>query len=291
VSRARLSPVLTLAVAAAGLSFAVLGQVACGTTSNAETFPPITGITILAESLTVGRGCGRGTTEIYKYAAIVLGQSPTNSAVHDTVVASNVYDCFTDGLFVNLPASAVGSFDYVVEIYAYNAAAYAAAGGDARVRVIAGDRNALKQTAPTFTTTCLAEQTDQVQSLAVCQPIAFGAAGVGVPTSDATVSLSLATFKGADGGAFACDADYATVRSRYAIGGGALSAITDTRCSAASDGGVAPVTFTVAPASAPASYTFQVALLRANGTQLGTTTCGAETSPGLASSAVCQPVR
>ena len=95
---------------------------------------PITGITVAAETLTAGRGCGPGRLAGLQVRGRGLRQEPrTGSAPFDTFVASNVYDCFTDGQFVNLPPSG-GETDYALQIYAYNAAELPGAGGDAAVR-------------------------------------------------------------------------------------------------------------------------------------------------------------
>ena len=87
-----------------------------------------------------------------------------------------------------------------------------------------------------------------------------------------------------------CDDQYVAVRTTVRIGSGAASAPTDTRCSGLGDAGLTSATITISPAEAPASYALTATLLRADGTALGATTCAAETSPGLTSTAVCQPL-
>ncbi|MDB4938164.1 MAG: hypothetical protein JWP87_5136 [Labilithrix sp.] len=261
---------------------------ACSGTGTSDTLSPITGVTIRAESLTASRGCGRGTTQIFKYAVVILGRNPSSTGTFDVFIAGNVYDCFSDAQFVSLPASA-NSFEYDVQVYAYNEAAYQAAGGDAVVKPAAVNPTALPRTNPTLTTTCTAQQIPEVQSLAVCKPFSVGTGAFGTPAQPATVVLSAGSFARGDGGVVVCDTDYASVRYRSGAGG-ALGAITEARCSHLTDKGIEPITITVSPADAPASYTIEVALLRADGTALGQTTCGAETSPGITSSAVCQPI-
>lgn len=251
--------------------------IGCSGTSASDTLTPITGITVRAETLTADRGCGRGPTQIFKYAVVVLGRNPKTLAF-DQQVSSGVYDCFTDAQFVNLPSSG-GSFDFTLQIFAYNATAYQAA-GDAQVKDAAVSAAKLPATNPTFTTTCTAQELDQVQSLAACQPLVPGSGAVGTPSQPASLVLSAASFATADGGTVACDAAYTVVRYR-ADANGTPGTTTDARCN---------TTITISPAVAPASYVIQVALLRSDGTVLGQTTCGAETSPGLTSSAVCQPL-
>jgi hypothetical protein len=269
VSRARLLS-LCLCLWLVGL------VVGCGSTSASDTLTPITGITVRAETLTAGRGCGKGPTQVFKYAVVVFGRNPGDTAKLDTLVAGGVYDCFTDAQFVNVPASA-GSFDYSLQVFAYNAAAYQAA-GDGPIRAAALDPTKLPQTNPTLATTCTAQELDQVQSLAVCQALTDGAAAVGAPPQPATLVLGTASFTTANGGTALCGGSFTTVRYR-ADANGVPGTTADTPCTAS---------ITLSPAVAPATYSIQVALLRGDGSVVGTTTCGAETSPGLTSSATCQ---
>ena len=271
------------------LVFAGLLGMACSGTSASDTIAPITGVSVRAEALTEGRGCGRGATQIFKYAAVVLGKNPSGPD-RDTFVAGNVYDCFTDGQFVDLPASG-GSFEYKIQIYAYNETAYLAA-GDAKVRAAVSNPSSLPTTNPTYSTTCTAAQLELVQSQAVCLPVVVGAAGGGAQPAAASVVLSAATFPGAEGGVVTCEQEYTSVRYRSVVGGTA-SEVTEARCATLrppSDA-LQPFTITVSPAVAPASYVIEVALLRPDGSVLGQTTCGAETSPGLTSTAVCKPIQ
>jgi hypothetical protein len=276
---------------------ALMMLLACGSSGGSDTLPPLTGVVVRAESLTTGRGCGRGTTQIFKYAAVVLGLNPddrsrelpdagdagdTNEPRRDQFLAGNVYDCFTDGLFVDLPPSA-GSVRYEVRIYAYNEAAYLAA-GEQQIRSAAGNRFPFPGTNPTFSTTCDAQQTDLVQSLAFCQPLAVGLTGVDPKATQAPseVELSLAAFPGPDGGILTCDGQYTRVRSRFATDG-TFNQPSEVACNSSK--------LTIAPAAAPASYLIEVALLQANGTVAGQTTCRAETSPGTKSVANCKPIQ
>ena len=286
---ALLQGVVLLAAGAAGA--------ACGSGGGADSLPPITGVVVRAESLTTGRGCGRGAEQVFKYAAVLVGRG--DNGLFDRFIAGNVYDCFADGLFVDLPASG-GAFEYRVQIFAYNEAAFLPASSEvaAKAQTVTG----LRTTSPTYTTTCNAVQLDLVQTLAVCKPLSLGTGGVDttpVPTTPAQVDLSTASFPGPDGGVLRCDVDYAVVRSRFSVvvGGkrSALSEPIETRCGIFDDmGKPAFATISVASATAPAHYDFDVALLgtggSAGGVVRGMTTCSAETSPGLTSSAVCKAV-
>jgi hypothetical protein len=287
VSRSPLPPVATLAF--------LLACGACGSSGGSDSLPPITGVVVRAESLTNGRGCGRGATQIFKYAAVVFGRG--GSGAFDQFVAGNVYDCFTDGLFVDLPLSSTGTFDYRVQVYAYNEAAYRAA-GDQQVRFAAtGSPATLIGTNPTLTTTCAAQQIELVQSLAFCKPLTIGTAGIDdatKPAAPAVVELSLASFAGPEGGTLACDAQFARVRSRFGISGASGAAfgdVTEVRCTNLGPTGLEPAKLRIDPAAAPASYVIELALLQADGSVAGQTTCRAETSPGLQSVPVCSPVQ
>ena len=271
------------------------GGAACGSGGGSDVLPPITGVIVRAESLTTGRGCGRGAEQVFKYAAVLLGQGAAGT--YDRFIAGNVYDCFADGLFVDLPASG-GAFDYRVHIYAYNEAAYRAAGGDKTVPPKAQTVTELRTTNPTLTTICSAVQIDLVQTLAVCKPLLLGTSGVDLtpaPPLPSKVDLSTATFPGPDGGVLRCDIDYSVVRSRFSITSasgfrGALSEQIETRCGIIDDKGqAATAVISISPAVAPASYVFEVALLGGPTEVKGLATCRAETSPGLTSSAVCKP--
>lgn len=163
--------------AAAGAAATVAG---CDSTSTEPLIVPITGITVRAETLTAAVGCGTAPSQIFKYAVVVFGVNegeatnldiPLNQKKYDQFVAANVYDCFTDGTFVNLPVIN-GLSVYGVEVIAFDQPAYVAAGGDALIGpVVAGDLALLRSKQATYTTTCSAEQLVDVQSLAVCKPL------------------------------------------------------------------------------------------------------------------------
>ncbi|MDB5218099.1 MAG: hypothetical protein JWO86_6026 [Myxococcaceae bacterium] len=292
MSRARAAFVLTACSALALLASAA-APLACGSSATTAILAPITGITVRAEDVTVGLGCGPGNSQIFRYAVIVFGRNPANLTAFDTYLAGQIYDCFSDGLLVNLPASA-GSTDYHLQVYAYSAASYQAA-TDAKIRAAVLNPATLPATNPTFSTTCTATEIPEVQSLAVCEPLVVGAGAVGVTPPPATIDLAAKSFAIGDGGTATCDVDYTTVRYRAtpSVSGapGMAGDITNVPCSHLTANGVEPVTIAISPAVAPASYLIEVALLRADGSALGQTTCSADTSPGLTSSAVCQPLQ
>jgi hypothetical protein len=302
VSRAR--PLFVALFTVAMLTGAIGGMLpACGSTATTDIITPITGVTVRAEMLTAGRGCGTGATQLFKYAVVVFARG--------AFAAGNLYDCFTDGTFVELPNIAPDV--YMLDVVAFNNVAFVAAGGNgisaifqrlnenhlalgvdggdhvAEQAAIDADLQLIRALNPTYSTTCTGQQLELVQTLAVCKPLQVGAGGIQNPLTPASIVLSLASFLRADGTTLTCDDQYTTVRATIpGSDGGGIT--TDTRCSALGDGGIQPVSLTISPADAPATYSFPVILLRADGSTVGATTCGAETSPALTSTAVCEPL-
>src|SRR6185369_467300 len=115
--------------------------------SSSASVNPITGIVVRAETLTTGRGCGTSPTNVFKYAVVVFGfsgngASPADRASYTTPVTANVFECFTDGAFIELtPVQGISTFR--LEVYAYNQPAYAA--GRSTIDVAGVDTNALKK--------------------------------------------------------------------------------------------------------------------------------------------------
>jgi len=97
-------PVTAAFLALVGLAVAFV--VACSGSGSTAGIPPITGIVVRAETLTAGRGCGTGPTQLFKYAAVVYGSTggdPNDEGTYRAPVTAGVYDCFADGTFVELP--------------------------------------------------------------------------------------------------------------------------------------------------------------------------------------------
>lgn len=193
------------AVAASGL-----GTSGCSGTSSSTNTVVVTGITIRAETLTAGRGCGTAPSQVFKYAAVVFGEGNT-PGVLDQPLVTNTYDCFADVTFVNLPTPN-GNANYRLDVFLYNADAANAFPGLATISAsVPGDAlpqlTALQGSNPTWTTNCAATQLSQVQTLAVCQPVVGGTAGLdgGTPPT-ALITLDTSTFQTASGGVATCGA-------------------------------------------------------------------------------------
>ncbi len=281
---------------------------ACSGSGGGSRIPPQTGIVIRAESLTAGRGCGRDVSQVFKYAAIVFGfggGDPGSPAAYTVPVTGNVFDCFADATFLDLPEQN-GSVTYRLEVFAYNAEAFARSS----VSASPADAALLRESAPTWTTQCQASQRRDVQAVAACKPLGIGLSGLGQPADGASVVLATGEFALEDGGVLTCDqtdggvstdagedadggdadasadasrppatGQYRVVRVVYS--GGNASGSEDVRC---------PLPFRLDGAVVPASYTLDVTLL-ADDVVLGKAACEAETSPGTESSAKCGPVR
>jgi hypothetical protein len=306
----------------AGLSACVAAAsiAACSSTGSSAGVPPITGIVVRAETITNARGCGAANNQVFRYAAVVYGydgQAKNESEVPDHLTVprtANVFDCFTDGTFVQL-SPVNGRLDFRVDVFVYNEPAYQAQKGTVD-RATAPEpapwdpdagppppppalavKQSLESSLPTWTTTCFATQLQDVTVLAVCDPLAAGQSGIrgrapadgGAPT--ASVVLPLGAFPLVDGGALRCDDQFVKVRAR-ARKSSKVGEPADLRCSKVGpEGTLVPTTFEVNPADAPATYAIDVALFRQDDSLVGQTVCRAVTSPGLTSSAVCDPVK
>ena len=111
------------------LAVALFALPACSDSSAAPTLSPVTGIVVPAADLTRTRGCGSGSTEIYKYA-VVVSASTADGGASVAPVARGVYDCFVDATFLGgsstaLPVGVDGTATYSLDVIALNATDYA----------------------------------------------------------------------------------------------------------------------------------------------------------------------
>jgi hypothetical protein len=196
------------------------GVGACSGTSS-DVLAPTTGILIRAETLTSGKGCGPGPTQLFKYAVLVYGFGapdsidPASPASYQRPVTANVFDCYSDGAFVNLPAAPNGNSSFRLEVFAFNRPAYEAARGlvDSSSLVgrapVEGELRAfgdqIAKAAPTWTTECSATQQLNVQALASCKPLGAGTTGIGGDAAGpTTIVLETNQFKLPDGRVATC---------------------------------------------------------------------------------------
>jgi len=146
----------------------------CNSTSTAASYTPISGIEIQPSSLLQGLQCGTGANEVYRYVAVVWDE--VDGGPYGPPKASNVFDCFTTGVFENLPASDGGSQEFFLQIFGFSKASLPAAltcpdelSVDGGVCPAQDTSLAAASTAP-WTTTCSATQQQGIPVLAVCQP-------------------------------------------------------------------------------------------------------------------------
>ncbi|HVH47795.1 MAG TPA: hypothetical protein VM925_35910 [Labilithrix sp.] len=188
----------------------VAGIVACSSSSS-TTIPPTTGILIRAETLTAGRGCGPGPTQLRKYAVVVYSINPAlagtpaegDAKSYDFPLTGNVFDCYADGAFISLPSTA-GNSTFRLEVYAYSEDAYEGSAADIERAGLAADATTLRIKTPTWTTDCIATQQTNVQALANCGPLRPGLSGLGGQVGPTKITLETSTFKLQEGRLATC---------------------------------------------------------------------------------------
>lgn len=262
---------------------------------------------------------------MFKYVVVVFGYASGDelaSSSYTTPVTANVFDCFTDGAFIDLqPVN--GSTRFRLEVFAYNEPAYTAS--RAAIEGAGTNTTQLQTTTPTWTTECSAVQQLSVQTLALCSPLAPGLSGLGKPVAPTQITLGTTTFHLADGRLATCatppadagadgDADASADASSPDAADASLDAgnAEDAEAGTPIDAGP-PVVFTTARVRArigttpvgptvdipcpraytadvsaePARYDIDVGLLDEAGNPVGQTVCSATTRIGTVSSAVC----
>jgi hypothetical protein len=188
---------LLVACLATGVAGAV---VACGSTASTEVLPPLTGIVVRAESVAGAFGCGERAAQVFKYVVIVRGANPPGlPAGRDEFLAANVFDCFADGQFMNLPAvtspaayglevlgydrlgfeavNASGALTGLLSQLAALRAAVAADGGASDRAAVKVELDKLLLSNATYRTSCEASQVTDVESVATCKSLVRSDAG------------------------------------------------------------------------------------------------------------------
>ncbi len=261
------------------LSLLVLA--ACSGTATTTGITPITGILIRSDALVGARGCGVSPTQVFKYAAVVVD-------ANGAAITAGTYDCFADGSFQNL---AIGN--YTVEIFAFTKAAYDAQASDilSAASSTLPDLPRLRRLAASSTTSCRATQQQNIEVLAVCDPL-----------RETSVELATDAFPTADGVGVTCKKEYLTVvAARPTLADGTTFAGTfgDGRDGgvAASDSGLqgdtrevtcpTSILFRGVPGSAAISV--EVDLVFASAV-IAHARCHATAAPGQTTKATCDPV-
>ncbi len=173
--------VLALAIAVAACT-SLTGSSVASTTVN--TYSPVTGIEVDASQLFESEGCGQGPSLAYKYVVVVFtaygsgpleGQPVVNPASADgglaDPIAISLNDCFADAVFENLNASSTigGSDTFSLAIDVFDDVTFAAQTLDTTTTTEA-NAAAIASVAK-WTSTCVARQQPNVQSLASCGPL------------------------------------------------------------------------------------------------------------------------
>ncbi len=274
VPRVKRRKVAVLARLALAITVAVLAACA-GTAATTTAYTPITGVLVRSDALVSGIGCGTRGDQVFKYAAVVT-QGNQTLTVGATGVGT-LSECYADAKFANLVAGPDGTLSFTVEIFAFSQESYLAQrarGLDLAVT----DWTQLQKFQPTYRTSCRATQQQDVEVLAVCNPLRSGGpASIRIPTTQfsTTIGTTLAC-KDAQGK----PKDYTKVQAFYSVGGvaGELSQVD------------CPDALVVTPAAAPATYTLDLQLVDPTGVRVvGTVRCTASTIPGLESTASCTP--
>ncbi|HEX3769359.1 MAG TPA: hypothetical protein VHV30_00775, partial [Polyangiaceae bacterium] len=194
----------SLAVTAAvGTALATSG--ACTDDTTTLPYTPITGIIIRSQALAAGIGCGTSTDGkpvIYRYVATLTYLPPDDAALPASCQSyslANVFDCFADGAFENLPDQCGSTYN--IDIYAYTFDGYAQAKLPASITCPPGvdacapaptSLSAAQRAAATWMTTCTGTQMSGSPVEATCQALALvgGVGGADAASGDAGASSS-----------------------------------------------------------------------------------------------------
>lgn len=229
---------------------------ACTSSTTSTTYTPITGILINSATLVAGFGCGQGRGEVYRYAAVVTFQAEDGGAggqvTQNGTPLTNIFECWTNGVFENLPSSESGSLTFHVDIFAYNHDDYYN-----KATLLPSDLGCppvfeggtctpgasfpvtpTNEAAATWTTSCTATQQAGTPVFAVCDPLALdggaasadasrdgaadAASDASVPTADATApdaTVTMPDASAADGGTSSPDAADASTDAVISSGG------------------------------------------------------------------------
>ncbi|MGH7298501.1 MAG: hypothetical protein ACRELB_26410 [Polyangiaceae bacterium] len=281
------------------VALAVAGGLAlagCPGAATTTTYTPITGVVIKSSDLVVGRGCGTGPGQLYRYAAVL--SYIDDGTVQNVPFTSGVFDCYADGIFSNLPADSSGSTSFSIFIAAFDQAAFPAAldcvagtdeagtpipcPGDDPATVLASAGT------PTWTTSCTATQQYGVPVLAACAPLEetggddAGATEAGAidagPAPGLPITVSTSGFVLPDGGTLTCDSQYTAAQATYSVSGQTGQTVLAS----------CPSALTLSPTVAGATYALTVQLF-AGASPVATVTCSAEASSTQAVLATCAP--
>jgi len=256
----------------------LLALTGCPGATTTPTLTPVTGILVRADALVSGIGCGTRDDQIYRYAAVITQHdAATNTEITQQEIGG-VFDCFADAAFRQLLPGTDGKLSFNVQIYAFNFASYTTQNTNGQLdtdapKGDATDWNKLQNYDPTYSTSCTATQQENVEVLAVCDPLTKG-------RRKASLSIDTSAFPAATAGVtLACDVAYATVQGTFSTGT-TTGDLPSVKC---------PAPIVVAHADAPATYDVKLRLLDAASRQIATVQCRATTAPRAQIVAICDP--
>ncbi len=145
------------------------GLAACTTgTATTVTSTTVTGIVVRADTISAERGCGARPGQVYRYAAVVARQ-----ATPEVALGAEIYDCFADAAFVNLPPDQSERYDFVVRVFAFDEPGYSSqkAAIEGAPADLAGVLPALGALKSLGKADCQVSQVRTVQTVASCEAL------------------------------------------------------------------------------------------------------------------------
>lgn len=265
----------------------------CPAADTTPAYYPITGIVVRSSSLVAGYGCGTGDGQVYKYAALL--SYTDDGGPPGPVVYSGIFDCYSDGIFSNLPGDDAGSLSFDLTVIAWNQASFPAAlacdpdevgeGGFTACPGDTPDTVASNEGTPNWITNCTATQQFGASVLAVCAPLtATGIGGLDAGPGDAADATSTAGqailvdthgFVMGDAGTLVCGTDFQSVRATYSSG--SQSGTVTAEC---------PAPLSITPTVAGGAYAITVELFQ-SGASVAQVACQATASATMPTAASC----
>ena len=140
--------------------------------SNAavSTYVPLTSIEVDSNALFQRLGCGTGAGVPYKYVVTVYAAVTGGTRIGTTPVVIGSSDCFADALFQNVPSTQGVNVDWFsLTVDVFDLPTYQANQGLIDAPAV-GNADAI-HAAATWSTTCVAQQEPNVQSIAACDSL------------------------------------------------------------------------------------------------------------------------
>lgn len=135
-----------------------------------STYVPLTSIEVDSSSLFERLGCGAQAGVPYKYVVTVYDAVTGGTRIGTTPVVIGTSDCFTDALFQNVPSSQGVNTDWFsLTVDVFDLPTYEANRALIDAPAV-GSADAI-HAAANWSTTCVAQQQPNVQSIAACSQL------------------------------------------------------------------------------------------------------------------------